>query len=87
MRIDHEFSTQDRFTVRYFIDQFQNAAAYDPHNYVSYSNGSGVRVQNANIGEIHTFGPTLLNDLHFGVVREFSKRGPPQECRIGRRWG
>jgi len=77
VRIDHEFSTHDRFTGRYFIDQFQNAAAYDPHNYVSYSNGSGVRVQNANIGEIHTFGPTLLNDFHFGFVREFSKRGPP----------
>jgi len=77
LRIDHEFSTQDRLTGRYFIDQFQNAPAYDPHNYVSYSNGSGTRVQNANIGEIHTFTPTLLNDFHFGYVRQFSKRGPP----------
>jgi hypothetical protein len=77
MRIDHQITDNDRLTGRYFIDQFQNAANFDPHNYVSYSNGSGTRVQNANIGEIHTFGPTLLNDFHFGYVREFSKRGPP----------
>ena len=77
MRIDHQFGVNDRLTGRYFIDQFQNEAAYDPHNYVSYSNGSGTRVQNANLGEIHTFSPTVLNDFHFGYVRQFSKRGPP----------
>ncbi len=77
MRIDHQITQNDQLTGRYFIDQFQNAANFDPHNYTSYSNGSGTRVQNANIGEIHTFGPTLLNDFHFGYVRQFSKRGPP----------
>jgi hypothetical protein len=77
MRIDHEFGQNDRLSGRYFIDQFQNAANFDPHNYTSYSNGSGTRVQNANIGEIHTFSPTLINDVHFGYVRQFSKRGPP----------
>jgi hypothetical protein len=77
MRIDHQISQNDRLTARYFIDQFQNAANFDPHNYTSYSNGSGTRVQNANIGLIHTFGPTVLNDFHFGYVRQFSKRGPP----------
>jgi hypothetical protein len=34
-------------------------------------------VQNANIGLIHTFSPALLNEFHFGYVRQFSKRGPP----------
>jgi hypothetical protein len=77
MRIDHQIDNRDRLTGRYFIDQFQNAANYDPHNYTSYSNGSGTRVQNANVGLTRTFGPTLLNDLHFGYVRQFSKRGPP----------
>ena len=77
MRVDHQFSLNDRLTGRYFIDQFQNAANFDPHNYVSYSDGSGTRIQNANLGEIHTFGPTMINDFHFGYVREFSKRGPP----------
>ena len=77
MRLDHQIGQNDRLTGRYFIDQFQNAANFDPHNYTSYSNGSGTRVQNANIGEIHTFSPTLLNDFHFGYVRQFSKRGPP----------
>src|SRR6266478_4192029 len=77
MRMDHQIGQNDRLTGRYFIDQFQNAANFDPHNYTSYSNGSGTRVQNANIGLTHTFGPTLLNDFHFGYVRQFSKRGPP----------
>ena len=63
--------------VAIFIDQFQNAANFDPHNYTSYSNGSGTRVQNANIGFTHTFTPTLLNDFHAGFVRYFVKRGPP----------
>ena len=52
MRIDHQISQNTRLTGRYFIDQFQNKANYDPHNYTSYSNGSGTRVQNANIGLI-----------------------------------
>jgi hypothetical protein len=77
MRLDHQISNRDRLTGRYFIDQFQNAANFDPHNYTSYSNGSGTRVQNANIGLTHTFSPTVLNDFHFGYVRQFSKRGPP----------
>ena len=77
MRIDHQFGQDDRLSGRYFIDQFQNAANFDPHNYTSYSNGSGTRVQNANLGEIHTFSTTVVNDFHFGYVRQFSKRGPP----------
>jgi hypothetical protein len=77
LRVDHRFSDTDTLTVRYFIDNFQNQANFDPHNYTSYSNGSGVRVHNANLGEIHIFSPTLLNDIHIGYVREYSKRGPP----------
>lgn len=77
VRIDHQFGLNDRLSGRYFIDQFQNQANFDPHNYTSYSNGSGTRVQNGNIGEIHTFSTTIVNDFHFGYVRQFSKRGPP----------
>src|SRR5215467_14183193 len=77
VRMDHQISDHTRLTGRYFIDQFQNAANFDPHNYTSYSNGSGTRVQNANIGLTHTFSPALLNEFHFGYVRQFSKRGPP----------
>src|SRR5215472_12933324 len=77
VRLDHQISDHTRLTGRYFIDQFQNGANFDPHNYTSYSNGSGTRVQNANIGLTHTFSPALLNEFHFGYVRQFSKRGPP----------
>ena len=77
VRLDHEIGQNDRLAGRYFIDEFRNAPNYDPHNYVSYSNGSETHVHNANISETHTFGPTLLNDIHAGYVREFSQRGPP----------
>src|SRR5262249_11424637 len=77
MRVDHTLGQNDRLSTRFFIDNFANAPIYDPHNYTSYSNGSGTRIYNANIGEIHTFGPTLLNDFHFGYVRQDSFRGPP----------
>jgi len=76
MRIDHQISQNDRLTLRYFIDNFTNQPTYDPHNYVTFSNGSETRVHNANIGEIHTFSPTVLNDFHFGYTRQFSQRGP-----------
>ena len=77
MRGDHQIGQNDRLALRYFFDDFTNAANFDPHNYVSYSNGSGTRVQNANIGEIHIFSPTVLNDFHLGYVRQNSHRGPP----------
>ncbi|MEO8051164.1 MAG: TonB-dependent receptor, partial [Acidobacteriota bacterium] len=77
MRGDHQINQNDRLALRYFFDDFTNAANFDPKNYVSYSNGSGTRVQNANIGEIHIFSPTVLNDFHFGYVRQNSHRGPP----------
>ena len=76
-RVDHQIGQNDRLTLRYFIDTFDNAATYDPKNYVSYSNGSHTMVNNANFGAIHTFSPTVLNDFHIGYVRQFSKRGPP----------
>ena len=76
IRGDHQISQNDRLTLRYFIDNFTNAATYDPKNYVSFSNGSETRIHNANIGEIHIFSPTVLNDWHFGYTRQFSQRGP-----------
>ena len=39
IRGDHQISQSDRLTMRYFIDNFTNAATYDPKNYVSFSNG------------------------------------------------
>ena len=76
IRADHQIGQNDRLTLRYFIDNFTNAPTYDPHNYVTFSNGSETRIHNANIGEIHTFSPTVLNDWHFGYTRQFSQRGP-----------
>jgi hypothetical protein len=76
IKIDHQFSDSDRLSGRYFIDQYQNAASYNPSNYLSYGDGSGVREQNTEIQETHIFSPTMLNDFHFAYVRYFVQRGP-----------
>ena len=77
LRIDHQISSADRLTGRFFEDNFRNAPYFDPHDYVSYADGSGSQVYNLSLGEIHIFSPTLLNDFNIGFDRERSKRGPP----------
>jgi hypothetical protein len=76
IKIDHQFSESDRLTGRYFIDQYQNIGTYIPTNYLAFADGSGIREQNASVGETHIFSPTLLNDFHFAYVRYWVKRGP-----------
>ena len=76
LKIDHQISSSDRISGRYFIDQYQNKANYNPTNYLSFADGSGVREQNLSLEETHIFSPTLLNDFHFAYVRYWVKRGP-----------
>jgi hypothetical protein len=78
IKIDHQFNDKDRFSLRYFIDQYQNTASYNPQNYLSFGDGSGVRSQDAALQEIHIFSPSLVNDLHLSAVRYYVKRGPPE---------
>ena len=75
-RVDHNISTADRLTGRYFFDRFENPAFMDTQNYVRNSPFANVRSQNMMLNETHTFSPSLLNDLHVSVARETSQRGP-----------
>jgi hypothetical protein len=79
-KIDHQLTTNDRISGRYFIDHFQNAGTYDPSNLLSYRNPtltSRVRSQSGVVTWLHTFGPSLLNDAHFGFNRIHAQRSPP----------
>lgn len=79
-KVDHQFTTNDRLSVRYFIDHFQNAGTYDPSTLLSYRNPtltSRVRTQNAVATWTKTLSATVLNDLHFGINRVHAQRSPP----------
>src|SRR6185436_1124449 len=79
-KFDHQFSASDRFSGRYFIDHFRNAAIYNDGNLLTYQGGSNqsrVRTQNYALSWQHTFSPTLLNEFNFGYNRIHSRRGPP----------
>jgi hypothetical protein len=78
-KVDHQLSTADRLSVRYFIDHFTNAGTYDPSNLLSYRNptlASRVRSQSGVISWTRTITPTLLNDARFGFTRIHASRGP-----------
>ncbi len=79
IKVDHQLTDKDRMTGRYFIDHFQNAGTFDPSNLLSYRGptlASRVRTQNAVLNWVRTFGPSLLNDFHFGFNRVHAARGP-----------
>lgn len=79
-KFDHQLSDRDRFSGRYFIDHFRNAAIYNDGNLLTYQGGSNqsrVRTQNYALSWTHTFSPTLLNEFNFGYNRVHSRRGPP----------
>jgi len=79
-KVDHQLSTKDRLSARYFIDHFRNAAIYNDGNLLTYrggSNQSRVRTQNAAVSWTRTFSPTVLNEFNFGYNRIHSRRAPP----------
>lgn len=80
-RVDHSFSGagsgNDLFTARYYYDRFVNAAQYSPTNLLTYGDSSTILSQNALVGEQHTFGQGLLNEVHLSYSRIKSSRLPP----------
>ena len=74
---DTSFSTKDRVTGRYFLDQFDNAAIYIPGNVLTYRDGQPNRSQNLMVQGIHIFGPAVLNDLRFTLSRVNGRQVPP----------
>jgi hypothetical protein len=75
VRLDHRFSANDSVFVR---DSFQNTGAVTPSLFgLPLGGGSPLgegatraRNQNAGIGEIHQFTPSLINEIRIGLNRE-----------------
>jgi carboxypeptidase family protein len=79
-KVDHQLTTKDRLSGRYFIDHFDNGAIYNDGNLLTYrggSNQSRVRTQNTALSWTRTITPTLLNEFHMGYNRIHSRRAPP----------
>ncbi|MDQ6699145.1 MAG: carboxypeptidase regulatory-like domain-containing protein, partial [Acidobacteriota bacterium] len=76
VRIDHAFSTKDRLSGRYFLDDFDNTPIWDPHNALTYADGGNIFAQNSLIQETHIFSPALINDVRLNFSRENTLRSP-----------
>ncbi|MGH9310811.1 MAG: carboxypeptidase regulatory-like domain-containing protein, partial [Vicinamibacterales bacterium] len=81
IRIDHNFSSNDRFFARY---SFSNNQKVRPSPFDGDGDGGGfnegdekVRVHGFAASHTHMFSPTLINELRFGVSREHTNRMPP----------
>jgi len=78
LRVDHHFSAGDILSVRYFIDQVDNATNFDGQNILTLNNYASQRHQDAMISETHVFNPALLNEFRFNYTRTSSLRDQPE---------
>lgn len=76
-RVDHQFSTNDRLTVRYYRDRFYNIGILDKTNLLTFTDEAKNLVQNALVSETHTFSPTVINVFTLNYAREADQRGAP----------
>ncbi len=74
LRIDHQFSASNSLFVRH---SFQNTDAVVPSPFGQPLGGSALgagttqaRNQNAGIGHVYQFQPTLINEIHVGLNRQ-----------------
>jgi hypothetical protein len=81
-KVDQLVGEKNQFSVRYFLENFNNDPTYTVGNLLSYRNPtlqSHVRTQNLVGSYTRTISPTLLNEVHLGYNRMFARRFPPSE--------
>jgi hypothetical protein len=81
VRIDHNFSESDQIFGRY---SFADVTRFKPGPFEGFADGGGfnngdetLRTQGAAVSYIHTFNPTLINEVRAGFNREHSLRIQP----------
>ena len=81
IRVDHNFSTNDRFFARY---SFSNNHKVRPSPFDGDGDGGGfnegdekVRVHGLAASHTHMFSPTLINEARFGLSHEHTNRLQP----------
>jgi hypothetical protein len=76
-RVDYSISSKQNLFGRYFIDDWQNPPVFTNNNLLTTTSpGNFERAQEATIGDVYTFGPSLVNSFHVGFNRIRDNRGP-----------
>lgn len=73
---DYQPGTNDHISLRYFLDQLNNAPVLNLKNLLTYADGSQNGYHNALFAETHTFGPSLVNNFILDYLIENDQRGP-----------
>jgi hypothetical protein len=80
LKVDHQLTSKDQLSGRYFIDHFDNAAIMTPGDLLSYRTGSPksrVRSQSGVYSWKRTHTATMLNETHLGFQRMHAGRVTP----------
>jgi hypothetical protein len=75
-RFDQDLGTKDRFTVRYFNDNYHLNGVLNLTDLLTYSDQADIHYYNSLISETHTFNSRILNNLDLTYQIENSSRGP-----------
>lgn len=76
-RVDWNINSKHTFFARYFLDDYELPANYDPKNaLVTTQAGNSERAQSITLGDTYTFSATTLNSAHFTFDRRRDNRGP-----------
>jgi hypothetical protein len=76
-RVDYAISSKHNLFSRYFIDDWKNPPVFNNNNLLTTTSpGNFERAQSATIGDVYTFGPTLVNSFHATFNRVRDNRGP-----------
>jgi len=80
LKVDHQLTSKDQMSGRYFIDHFDNAAIMTPGDLLSYRTGSPksrVRTQSGVFSWKRSQTSTVLNETHVGFQRMHAGRVTP----------
>ncbi len=76
-RVDWIISPKQTLYGRYFLDQYNLAAFFNPKDIlVTSTSGNFERAQTFVLGHTYTFSPTVVNSLHLTFGRRRDDRGP-----------
>ena len=75
-RFDQELGSKDRFTARYFSDDYHLNGVLNLQNLLTYSDQADIHYYNSLISETHTFNSRILNNFILSYQIENATRGP-----------
>ncbi len=76
VKIDHELSSKNRFSVRFWDSKANQPAFLDLKNYLTANPGHVWRNTSVTVGDTHIFTPGLLNSFIFGFNRMNNNNAP-----------